>query len=77
MLKSFSALRCSAVSTVPTASYTVSCKGILDTSSNTYGVGDTCTYSCKDQYYHHNGTKTRECMHSEEWSGDPVVCKGD
>jgi len=68
-------LRCSAASTAPTTSYTVSCTGILDTATNTYGVGEKCTYSCKDQYYHSNGTLVRECLHSEEWSGSLVVCK--
>ena len=62
--------------TVDTTNYTVNCQGSRDLASNTYGVGDTCTFTCGGEYYRHSGSTTRTCLHSEQWSGTLIDCRG-
>ncbi|XP_065058048.1 sushi, von Willebrand factor type A, EGF and pentraxin domain-containing protein 1-like [Rhopilema esculentum] len=68
-------LRCPAAIMQNTNSYEVLCRGNIDVASDSYGVGIKCNYTCRNKYFHLNGTKVRECLSSETWSGEEFSCK--
>ena len=60
-----------------TTKYKVGCNSAEDTATSTYSLGTTCTFTCRDNYYQHDGSKTRRCLHSEKWSGKLIDCRGN
>ena len=60
-----------------TAKYKVNCNSGEDTATKTYSIHTTCTFSCRDKYYQHDGSKRRTCLHSEKWSGKFIDCRGE